>query len=611
MRHDATLLTELEGMSRPAFRIARELALNSRSGLTVRFLAKKLELPEEEIEYLVDVNHAIFYLDLTKVKLVAEGGQAIRRIVDGLESAGDVESIFQRARAMPAHDFRGLEELLDIDKPSGKKAAVETLLARHYTHPESVVDYVATREFSDTAKEIFDIVWQSADGVVPVATIRTLHGGTDYEIEQALSELFQGFALFELFRFDQEDRLVRVAALLAEVRQHRERAGDEDGREVRLRRLSKAPATPDPRGLSLTDLTCRLVAAIAARPVRIRGDGELFREDRARLQPLCVEDDVVSLTSLLWIAQGLGWVARVDNELRVGDLEGLLRLSRLERHRAAFDWLLPRANATDARRVLLRLIEERPGDHWWPVMDVIAYAARLGESQDPPTLRSAGGHWGYVSPTASSGFERSIARSLEEAFHWMGVVDRAEADGESYFSVTPLGRWLLTGENAEEVARAYPDQDAELVVQPNFDIVAPLHDVDPLLTVPLDQFAERVSTGQVAVYRLTKDSFTRGLQNGHDGDAFVRFLLTHNRGGALPANVLTTLEDWRGGMKRVRVRTIQVIEADDPLVVADLMHRKKLAEHIEPLDPARTVRYSKVSKAELIKRLEKEGFVVG
>ncbi|NIA15596.1 MAG: hypothetical protein GWP08_16155, partial [Nitrospiraceae bacterium] len=57
MRHAASLLAAMEGISRPAFRIARELANNSRSGLTVRFLSKKLEIPEEEVEYLVDVNH--------------------------------------------------------------------------------------------------------------------------------------------------------------------------------------------------------------------------------------------------------------------------------------------------------------------------------------------------------------------------------------------------------------------------------------------------------------------------------------------------------------------------------------------------------------------------
>lgn len=49
--HGASLMASLEGMSRPAYRIAMELAGNSRSGLTVRFLAKKLELPPEEVEY--------------------------------------------------------------------------------------------------------------------------------------------------------------------------------------------------------------------------------------------------------------------------------------------------------------------------------------------------------------------------------------------------------------------------------------------------------------------------------------------------------------------------------------------------------------------------------
>jgi hypothetical protein len=148
------------------------------------------------------------------------------------------------------------------------------------------------------------------------------------------------------------------------------------------------------------------------------------------------------------------------------------------------------------------------------------------------------------------------------------------------------------------------------VVQPNFEVVVPTQEVDPLLTVPLDQFAERVSTGQVTVYRLDKDLFTRALQAGHDGEAFVEFLLTHNRGGTLPENVMTTLDTWRGSMKRVRLRTVHIIEAEDPLVMADLTHRKRFQKYLAPLDPSRQVGYRQVSKAGLIKELEKDGFVV-
>ena len=103
MRHAASLLAAMEGISRPAFRIARELANNSRSGLTVRFLCKKLDLPEEEVEYLVDVNHRFLFTDLTKVKIAAEGASAVKRISRGLENHGDIPSLFRAVKSLSTH----------------------------------------------------------------------------------------------------------------------------------------------------------------------------------------------------------------------------------------------------------------------------------------------------------------------------------------------------------------------------------------------------------------------------------------------------------------------------------------------------------------------------
>ena len=148
MRHGAGLIAALEGMSRPAFRIAKELTLNSRSGLTVRFLSKKLELPEEEIEYIIDVNHRMFFTDITKVKLVAEGPVIVKRISDGLENRGDVPSLMNLVKGLGPHEFRRLEEQIGIEKPGGKKTAAEELVARGYRHPDSIVEYVASRGFS-------------------------------------------------------------------------------------------------------------------------------------------------------------------------------------------------------------------------------------------------------------------------------------------------------------------------------------------------------------------------------------------------------------------------------------------------------------------------------
>ncbi len=610
MRHGASLIMALEGLSKPAFRIARELTLNSRSGLTVRFLSKKLELPEEEIEYLIDVNHKLFYADLTKVKLVAEGATAVKRIADGLENRGDIPSLFHGVKGLNPHEFRRLEDRIGIEKPGGKKAAAEELISRCYCSPDSVVEYVATRGFSPTAQEVFDFVWQSRGGVMPAASVRAAFDRSDYEVEQALLELFQGFALFEMYRFDSEDRLVRVAGLLSELRQWMEVDAVHKRTNSTLKPLRRKPDVVDSRGLDFSDRIRRIVAAVAARPARLRGDGELFREDRRRLGELCSENDDPSLQTCLWVAQGVGWIARVDNELRVGEMERLIDMNRVERHRIIFDWLTEGGNESASRRVLAALLEEIKPDTWYPITDFIEYAMRLGSETEQPILKNAGGHWHYVNPSAASS-ERGLARSIEETFLWLGIVDRAEDEGRGLFRITPLGSAFLSETRPNELTKLFPERKAELIVQPNFDIVVPTQDVDPLLTVPLDQFAVRGSTGLATVYTVTKDSFTKAVQEGHDGDAFVEFLLEHNRGGSLPANVMTTLDDWRGGMKRVRLRTLHVLESDDPLVMADLLHRRRFNKHLETLDPRRTVAFGKISKSDLAKELEKEGFVVG
>lgn len=610
MRHGATLIAALENMSRPAFRIARELSVNSRSGLTVRFLSKKLEMPEEEVEYLIDINGRLFFSDLTKVKLVAEGATAIKRISDGLENYGDIPSLYRRVKALSPHEFRRLEEQVGIDRPVGKKSGAEALVEKYFGTPDSVVEYVASRGFTPLARELFDAVWQSKEGVIPVSKLRAAHKGSEYEVEQALMDLFEGFALFEMFRFDAEDRLVRVAGLLSEIREYRESAAGQQSRKAQLKPLRSVTMSHEPHGLDLSDRICRIVAAIAAKPARLRGDGELFREDRRRLGEICPEDDEPSLTTCLWVARSVGWLAQVDEELRAGELDALIGLSRIERHRILFDWLMTNGAEVATRRVLAGYLDEIKVGAWYSVVEFIRYAMRANAENEQPVLKSTGGHWRYVSPSALSNSEKNLARSLEETLVWLGAVERGAEDDESAFRLTPLGHCLLSGKDSAKVGASFPELKTELIVQPNFDIVVPSHDVDPLLTVPLDQFAERGSTGQATVYHLSKESFTRAVQDGHDGEAFVSFLLNTNRGGSLPTNVMTTLEDWRGGMKRVRLRTIQILESDDPLVIADLMHRRRFNKYFEVIDPHKSVSYAKIDKSELAKALEKDGFVV-
>lgn len=610
MRHGASMLVSLEGMSRAAFHIACELANNSRSGLTTRFLSKKLDIPEVEVEYILDVNHRLLFTDLTKVKLVPEGYNAIKRITEGLENHGDVPSLIRRIRSLNAHDFRRLEEQLGLDQPVAKKTAAEELIDRFYRHPDSIVNYVATRGFSQTARELFDLVWQSKDGILPLSKLRAAHGGSEFEVEQALWELFRGFAVFELFRFDAEDRLVRVAALLAELRQWREASTRLGGRRGRLKPHKQQPERCQSHQLSFSDNLCHLVAAIAAHPVRLRGDGDLFREDRKRLADIVPEEAEPPLSTCIWVAQGAGWLIRVDDELRAGELDALIAMDRVERHRMISEWFLSQPDDLISRKILTSMLDELKPGVWFSVPEFLEAALQVNEENDQPVLKQKGAAWVYQSAGASGQWETRLARSIEETFFWLGFLDRAEMDNTSLFRLTPLGEAMLRGGDLSPLRDSFGTRKCEFIVQPNFEIVVPAEDMDPLLTVPLDQFAYRLSSGQATVYQVTKESFTHGLQEGHDGDGFVNFLLRHNRVRELPVNVMTTLEDWRGAMKRVRLRTVHILESDDPLVIADLLHRRRFRKHLEQADPRLMLTYNGISRTELAKALEKDGFIV-
>lgn len=610
MRQRASMLAAIEGISRPAYRVARELSQNSRTGLTVRFLAKKLELPAEEVEYLVDLHHSLLYTDLTKIRLVPEGFGAVKRVTEGLENLGDIPSLYRKVKQLPPHDFRVLEEQLGIDKPGAKKAVVDEVVKQHYEHPDSIVEYVASQSFSPVAREVFDILWQSKTGILPVAKIRATHGGSEQEIEQGLWELFRGLALCEMFRFDNEDRLLRFASLLTEIRSWRESNQKSGRRKVTLKARKSPPGTPEQRGIQLTTSTCKLVAAVAARNVRVRGDGELFREDRRRLLEIVSEDAEPSLATCLWAAEGIGWLARVDNELRSSDLEPLIDMHPLERHKLIFEWMMKTGNETESRRTISLLLEDLKPETWYRSKDFVHYALGTRDSQEQPVLKSQGAHYAFVSPSAAASADRSLARSIEETLFWFGVVNHAWDGNDLYFQFSDLGRLLLTDVEDESLLQQYEKGKAEIVVQPNFDIVVPTQDMDPLLTVPLDQFAERQSTGLATVYHLSKTTFTQALQEGHDGDAFVEYLLSHNRGDELPSNVMMTLDDWRGGLRRVRLRTIHILETDDALVMADLQHRRKFKKFLHRVDAQKMTVYKEITKADFARQLEKDGFIV-
>jgi Helicase conserved C-terminal domain len=150
------------------------------------------------------------------------------------------------------------------------------------------------------------------------------------------------------------------------------------------------------------------------------------------------------------------------------------------------------------------------------------------------------------------------ANALMVTLVTLGVVERARlGPGESAphgFRLTELGRAVF---GAPEIA--LPPEPVErrcLLIQPNFDIVAYLHQADAQMAGTLGRLAESDSaqSGPIRTFRLTQTSVYQAQENGLGHTQIVDFLNRHSQREA-PANVLRSLADWAGKRESVSLRT--------------------------------------------------------
>ena len=82
-------------------------------------------------------------------------------------------------------------------------------------------------------------------------------------------------------------------------------------------------------------------------------------------------------------------------------MEGLVATERAERHLRLCEWMLTRSNEALSRRTIVPLLDDLTPGAWYKVMSFVDYALQRNEDNDEPVLRSAGGYWHYVAPSAS------------------------------------------------------------------------------------------------------------------------------------------------------------------------------------------------------------------
>lgn len=263
----------------------------------------------------------------------------------------------------------------------------------------------------------------------------------------------------------------------------------------------------------------------------------------------------------------------------------------------------------DVRGALSAAFLAVPAGELVSATDFIHYHARernpfLGP--DGPLIPAS--HYWRATPHTTEGWENAwggvLLGFLASRLVPLGCATLAMAgERDVAFGLTDAGRYLL-GETEDFEIPA--DPGGEVVVQPDFEIIflAPA----PHAEAELGRIAERAGAGVGALFRLTRASVLRAVEQGMGADQVLGVLQSTSR-GKVPANVDRQVRDWARSARTVHIATAVLVDCPDVETAARV--RALAGAQVTEVSPtllrlpadART-------RAALVKRLRERGIFV-
>ncbi|MFH5183023.1 helicase-associated domain-containing protein [Paenibacillus sp. TAB 01] len=179
---------------------------------------------------------------------------------------------------------------------------------------------------------------------------------------------------------------------------------------------------------------------------------------------------------------------------------------------------------------------------------------------------------GVAAPSAE--LEAEALRQLEQqwllpliAFGWMEKGSDREGQPVYRWLKHPLGRGQ--GSDAQpdigsQEAEADQEESQRFYVQPDFELLVP-PGVGFAVRWELSVIADLHKSDQLSVYRLTKESLQRAMENGRKPEEIVRFLERFSIYG-VPDNVKLTLEQWAKPFGKVGLAQVMLLRCEDETV---------------------------------------------
>lgn len=246
------------------------------------------------------------------------------------------------------------------------------------------------------------------------------------------------------------------------------------------------------------------------------------------------------------------------------------------------------------REVILKYLLGCPVDKWIPVSELLKFIKKNDRNflvKLTGEISTYDDYHRYYCTRYQSWEDiegRFIEIVLLEYLSSVGIVDAALMERQddygsiNYFSVeyirlTPLGAYVLGASNGYSFEEK--EDGSGFVVQPNYDIVVANGSMKHSHVLFFDRFADKQSEDMVVVYKLTFKSMVNALDNGISIKEIIEYLKEYcNK--EIPENVLLTLQDWERESKRIRIRTVTIVETDDKYLLEELMSYKTIKSNI-------------------------------
>jgi len=177
------------------------------------------------------------------------------------------------------------------------------------------------------------------------------------------------------------------------------------------------------------------------------------------------------------------------------------------------------------------------------------------------------------------------------------------------FRITSLGAWILGIGEYVPIEEKTVHTGGGVVVQPDYSIIITGLECRIKHEVNFSRYMTKVSVDEnAAVYKLDFQSVVRAHEIGVLPQQIINDLQEAS-GQSLPDNVTRSLHGWGEKVGRVKIRTITVIETDDPLLLAEIAHIKSI-KNMMLSQPQHIIEIPSAQQKQAKTAIEKNGWLV-